>query len=165
MPSPKQRLEILHVLVGEMEHCLSDVQVQQLANATHGFVGSDLAALCNEAAFSSLRRYVSCRYPHDYLHRASSSYEDCSNSLMTSDCLEASTDMSKDYSDTTSSSITLLAFTLENCLSLHSKGTNQDDDEEELKVAFEDFESARMKVRPSAMREVWAITYLPSIYG
>ncbi|KAL6144654.1 hypothetical protein ACLB2K_055345 [Fragaria x ananassa] len=154
VPSPKQRLEILHVLVGEMEHFLSDVQVQQLANATHGFVGSDLAALCNEAAFSSLRRYVSCRYPHDYLHRASSTYEDCSNSLMTSDCLEASTDMSKDYSDTTSSSITHLAFTLENCLSLHSKGTNQDDDEEELKVAFEDFESARMKVRPSAMREV-----------
>ncbi|KAK9923455.1 hypothetical protein M0R45_031874 [Rubus argutus] len=116
VPSPKQRLEILHVLVGEMEHRLSDVQVHQLANATHGFVGSDLAALCNEAAFSSLRRYVNSRYPLDYLHRTSSTYEGCSNSLM---------------------------------------GTNPDDDiVEELKVAFEDFENARMKVRPSAMREV-----------
>ncbi|KAK9923454.1 hypothetical protein M0R45_031873 [Rubus argutus] len=62
VPSPKQRLEILHVLVCEMEHCLSNVQVHQLANATHGFVGSDLAALCNEVAFSSLRRYVNSRH-------------------------------------------------------------------------------------------------------
>ncbi|KAM5579130.1 calmodulin-interacting protein 111-like [Rosa sericea] len=155
VPSPKQRLEILHVLVGEMEHCLSDVQVQQLANATHGFVGSDLAALCNEAAFSSLRRYVNSRYPHDYLHRTSSTYEDCSNSLMVPDCLEDTTDTSRDYSDTASSSITHMAFSSENCLSVHLKGTNQDDDiEEELKVTIKDFESARMKVRPSAMREV-----------
>lgn len=158
MPSPKQRLEILHVLVSEMEHCLSDVQVQQLANATHGFVGSDLAALCNEAAFSSLRRYVNFRYPLDYLHRTASTYEGCSNSLMVSDCLEDATDMSRDYSDTASSSITHLAFSSENCSSVHLKGTNPDDDiEEELKVAFEDFENARMKVRPSAMREVWLI--------
>ncbi|XP_050380979.1 calmodulin-interacting protein 111 [Argentina anserina] len=155
VPSPRQRREILHVLVSEIEHRLSDVQVQELANATHGFVGSDLAALCNEAAFSSLRRYVSSKFPHGFTHRASNTYEDCSNSLMVSDCLKDTTDMSKDYSDTASSSITHLKVSSENWLSVDMKWTNQDNDiEEDLKVAYEDFKSARMKVRPSAMREV-----------
>jgi SpoVK/Ycf46/Vps4 family AAA+-type ATPase len=77
---------------------------------------------------------------------------------MVSDCLEDATDVSRDYSDTASSSIKHLAFSSENCSSVHLKGTNPDDDiVEELKVAFEDFENARMKVRPSAMREVWVI--------
>ena len=41
-----------------MENSLSDMQIQQLATVTHDFVGSDLAALCNEAALVCLRRYV-----------------------------------------------------------------------------------------------------------
>ncbi|BFG24437.1 hypothetical protein CerSpe_107110 [Prunus speciosa] len=123
VPSPNQRLEILNVLVSAMKHSLSDEQVQHLAIATHGFVGADLAALCNEAGFNCLKRSVKYKYSHDYLHQTSISHED---------------------------------------ISVHVKGTNANGDnflngiEEEcvLKVAFEDFEKARMRVGPSAMREV-----------
>ncbi|XP_021807884.1 calmodulin-interacting protein 111 isoform X2 [Prunus avium] len=123
VPSPNQRLEILNVLVSAMKHSLSDEQVQHLAIATHGFVGADLAALCNEAGFNCLKRSAKYKYYHDYLHQTSISHED---------------------------------------ISVHVKGTNANGDnflngiEEEcvLKVAFEDFEKARMRVGPSAMREV-----------
>lgn len=65
-----------------------------------------------------------------------------------------------DYSDSRSSSVSHLGFSLET--SLHLKGTNGDGDkflndiegECVLKVTFEDFEKARIRVRPSAMREV-----------
>ncbi|KAL6285654.1 hypothetical protein ACE6H2_010044 [Prunus campanulata] len=123
VPSPDQRLEILHVLVGAMEHSLSDEQVQDLANATYGFVGADLAALCTHASIDCLERHVKYKYSPDYLHQTSISHEE---------------------------------------ISVHEKGTNANGDnflngiEEEcvLKVTFEDFEKARMRVGPSAMREV-----------
>ncbi|KAJ8760126.1 hypothetical protein K2173_010982 [Erythroxylum novogranatense] len=57
VPSPLQRRDILNVLLSKKEHSLSDVQIQHLATVTHGFVGADLAALCNEAAMFCLRRY------------------------------------------------------------------------------------------------------------
>ncbi|CAN1245652.1 Calmodulin-interacting protein 111, partial [Linum grandiflorum] len=58
VPSPQQRLEIIHTLLGEMEHCISYSEAKDLAMATHGFVGADLAALCNEAALVCLRRFA-----------------------------------------------------------------------------------------------------------
>ncbi|KAL6984206.1 hypothetical protein U1Q18_017583 [Sarracenia purpurea var. burkii] len=85
-----------------MEHSLSETQVQNLATATHGFVGADLAALCNEAAFTCLRRYVDFK-------------------------------ISSDDSDSN------IAGVVEGYI---------------LKVTFEDFQKAKMKVKPSAMREV-----------
>ncbi|CBI32813.3 unnamed protein product, partial [Vitis vinifera] len=91
VPSPGQRYDILLNLLSEMENSLSDMQIQQLATVTHGFVGADLAALCNEAALVCLRRYVK-------------------SFIMEEECM--------------------------------------------LVVTFEDFEKARMKIRPSAMREV-----------
>ena len=41
-----------------LKHSLSDDQVASLAAAAHGFVGADLAALCNEAAMAALRRII-----------------------------------------------------------------------------------------------------------
>lgn len=160
MPSPKQRLEILQSLIGEMEQSLSYEQVQHLAIATHGFVGADLAALCNEAAFNCLRRYVKSKYSDDCLHQTSIADEDCSNGLNVPCFSKDTTDISMDYSDSRSSSVSHLGFSLE--ASLHLKGTNGDGDkflndiegECVLKVTFEDFEKARIRVRPSAMREV-----------
>ncbi|XP_020540501.1 calmodulin-interacting protein 111 isoform X4 [Jatropha curcas] len=38
VPSPRQRLNILNTLLDQMEHSLSDMQVQNLAVDTHGFV-------------------------------------------------------------------------------------------------------------------------------
>ena len=61
MPSPGQRLDILqHLLVG-VQHSLDDEDLKSIAQETHGFVGADLAALCNEAAFCALRRYISLK--------------------------------------------------------------------------------------------------------
>lgn len=148
MPSPKQRLEILLSLLGDMEHSLLDIQVENLAIATHGFVGADLAALCNEAALVCLRRYAKSRNSYDNLHGKCIPYEDCD--VVKSDCSKDTGYNVIDYLDSASSSI--------------SKGTGSDDnihevqhcvkDEFLLKVSFEDFEKAKMKVRPSAMREV-----------
>ncbi|XP_024534829.1 calmodulin-interacting protein 111 [Selaginella moellendorffii] len=90
VPTPKGRLEILQVHLSRLKHTLSSEDVQALASATHGFVGADLSALCNEAALGALRRHV-----HSKTESASS-----------------------------------------------------------LSVGREDFELAREKIRPSAMREV-----------
>ncbi|RLM92299.1 hypothetical protein C2845_PM08G18150 [Panicum miliaceum] len=61
VPSPGQRLDILqHLLIG-VQHSLDDEELKSIAQETHGFVGADLAALCNEAAFCALRRYISLK--------------------------------------------------------------------------------------------------------
>ena len=39
-------------------HSLSDSDIEEVAAAAHGYVGSDLAALVNEAALVALRRYL-----------------------------------------------------------------------------------------------------------
>jgi AAA family ATPase len=54
-------LDILqHLLIG-VQHSLDDEELKSIAQETHGFVGADLAALCNEAAFCALRRYISLK--------------------------------------------------------------------------------------------------------
>lgn len=166
MPSPKQRLDILLTLLGEMEHSLLDVQVEHLAMVTHGYVGADLAALCNEAALVCLRRYVKFKYScHDLDSRSTSvACKGCSDVITEgSDCLEVTRDISRDYADSATSSVSNLSVSSETRLSLPLKGTVPEhadhiidgvEEECRLRVAFEDFEKARIKVRPSAMREV-----------
>ncbi|GBG68646.1 hypothetical protein CBR_g3187 [Chara braunii] len=61
VPSPASRLEILQALLCRMPHTLTDADCRYLASATHGFVGADLAVLCNEAAISALRRIIKSR--------------------------------------------------------------------------------------------------------
>lgn len=161
MPSPKQRLDILLSLLSEMDHSLLDTQVQHLASVTHGFVGADLAALCNKAVLVCLNRYAKSRSA--YLHGASIAHEECSDVLTESNSLRDTRSIPRDYSDTASSAISNLAVSSQNLLSLLFKGTISDhihdiengiDKECMLKVTYEDFEKARMRVRPSAMREV-----------
>ncbi|ERM98152.1 hypothetical protein AMTR_s00095p00091200 [Amborella trichopoda] len=53
-----QRFEILQKILCGMSHSLIDTEIQYVASCTHGFVGADLPALCNEAALISLRRYI-----------------------------------------------------------------------------------------------------------
>ncbi|XP_051125837.1 calmodulin-interacting protein 111 isoform X2 [Andrographis paniculata] len=91
VPSSSQRSEILLALLSEMHHSLLDKNIEDLASITHGFVGADLAALCNEAAMVCLRQYAKSK----------------------------------------------------------EVGTKR-----ELIVTPEDFEKARVRIRPSAMREV-----------
>ena len=56
VPSKTGRLEILQIHTRGMP--LKDVNLEDYAARTHGFVGADLAALCREAAMFALRRVL-----------------------------------------------------------------------------------------------------------
>ncbi|XP_050205238.1 calmodulin-interacting protein 111 isoform X2 [Mercurialis annua] len=146
VPTPKQRLEILNALLSRMKHELSDLQVQQLAVATHGYVGADLAALCNEAALICLRQYAKYRKFHNNLHFIGSStvYETHFESMQKGSSYACE--------DSASSIPQALPASLEN--SITTSETIKVGGGNMLSFGFEDFEKARMKVRPSAMREV-----------
>ncbi|MGY5872120.1 MAG: CDC48 family AAA ATPase [Candidatus Thorarchaeota archaeon] len=55
VPDQKGRLEILQIHTRAMP-LQEDVELEQLASVTHGFVGADLSALAREAAMQALRR-------------------------------------------------------------------------------------------------------------
>lgn len=146
VPSPKQRLEILFSYLSQMEHTLSDAQIQQLAVSTHGFVGADLAALCNEAALSCLRHYDKLKKSREDSYARSIMKSVHSDGILeenTSDIVTSSPSNQRVQEDGDNNGDSI-------CLS--TDGLMKEDCT--LRIAFEDFENARMKVRPSAMREV-----------
>ncbi|MGA1820456.1 MAG: CDC48 family AAA ATPase [Thermoplasmatota archaeon] len=57
VPDRPSRVEILQVHTRNMP-LFSDVDLDELSDITHGFVGADLAALSREAAMKALRRYL-----------------------------------------------------------------------------------------------------------
>ncbi|MDH5806249.1 MAG: CDC48 family AAA ATPase [Candidatus Methanomethylicaceae archaeon] len=57
MPDKKARAEILQVHVRNMP-LDNDVNIEELAELTHGYSGADLAALAREAAIRALRRFL-----------------------------------------------------------------------------------------------------------
>ena len=57
VPDRKGRLEILQIHTRGMP-LAKDVNLEEIAAITHGFVGADLAALCREAAMRTLRRFL-----------------------------------------------------------------------------------------------------------
>jgi len=57
IPDRNGREEILHVHTRGMP-LADDVNLKEIANLTHGFVGADLATLCKEAAMHALRKVV-----------------------------------------------------------------------------------------------------------
>ncbi|KAK9825828.1 hypothetical protein WJX81_000622 [Elliptochloris bilobata] len=61
VPSPAARADILRVTLRRLRHALGNGEVAALAAAAHGFVGADLAALCEEAALVALRRAVAAK--------------------------------------------------------------------------------------------------------
>lgn len=154
VPSPKQRLEILLSLLSEVEHTLLEEDVHHLAGVTHGFVGADLASLCNEAALVCLRRYIRMTTNGSDHNLANIAHESCNgvaNSNFGAKCRE---DCSMNDLDDISSSISKLSFSSSNSgygLEVSEACAVGD---HLLKVTVEDFEKARIKVRPSAMREV-----------
>ena len=54
IPDPTGRLEILRIHTKNMK-LGDDVDLEQIASETHGYVGSDMAALCSEAAMQQIR--------------------------------------------------------------------------------------------------------------
>ena len=57
VPDKRGRKEILQVHTRNMP-LADDVNLDEIAEITHGFTGADLAALCKEAAMHALRRYL-----------------------------------------------------------------------------------------------------------
>jgi len=57
VPNKEGRLEILKIHTRNMP-LAKDVDLDELATATHGFVGADLEGLCKEAAMAALRRML-----------------------------------------------------------------------------------------------------------
>jgi transitional endoplasmic reticulum ATPase len=57
VPDREGRLEILRIHTQTMP-LAKDVDLMKIADATHGYVGADLKALCQEAAMITLRRLV-----------------------------------------------------------------------------------------------------------
>lgn len=54
IPDPTGRLEVLRIHTKNMK-LDDDVDLEQLASETHGYVGADLASLCSEAAMQQIR--------------------------------------------------------------------------------------------------------------
>ncbi|XP_056842781.1 calmodulin-interacting protein 111 [Raphanus sativus] len=165
VPSSAQRFDILRTILGGMRHSLSDTQLEQLAVGTHGFVGADLAALCCEAAFVCLRNHLDQESSSSNLTLeetpVTTAYE-CRGSESSTN----TTDVSSDGSDSASSCITVspstsvarhVSVVADNFRSSGSSCSEQmlsKGEEHTLSVGFEDFEKAKIKIRPSAMREV-----------
>ncbi|MEM0091607.1 MAG: CDC48 family AAA ATPase [Saccharolobus sp.] len=57
LPDKQGRLEILQIHTRNMP-LSNDVDLEKLADVTHGYTGADLAALVREAAMNALRRYL-----------------------------------------------------------------------------------------------------------
>jgi transitional endoplasmic reticulum ATPase len=57
VPDATGRLEILHIHTRNMK-LAEDVDLEAIADATHGFVGADLAQLCTEAALNCIREQL-----------------------------------------------------------------------------------------------------------
>ncbi len=57
VPDRSGRVEILQIHMRNMP-IAEDVNLEGLADRTHGFVGADINALCKEAAMKALRRYL-----------------------------------------------------------------------------------------------------------
>ncbi|XP_030047628.1 LOW QUALITY PROTEIN: ATPase family gene 2 protein homolog A [Microcaecilia unicolor] len=58
VPNAQDRLDILQKLLKRVPHSLASTELLQLADAAHGYVGADLAALCKEAGLNALRRVL-----------------------------------------------------------------------------------------------------------
>lgn len=166
MPSPEQRLDILHTLLSGIDHSISNVEIEALAAETHGFVGADLAALCNEAAMTSLRRHIKLTTSGRHFKDPCMRPNGFGSNMQASELHRKVDGLSVDLIDSLSSSLSELTVTAVpiSPISSHSESgnasidevnrTDTTEEETSLKVTADDFSKAKMKVRPSAMREV-----------
>ncbi len=86
IPDQKGRLQILQVYTRDMP-IDSNVDIQRLAELTHGYVGADLQSLCREAAMSALRKFfpqidfTNSKIPYQVIEQLSVTMEDFYSSL------------------------------------------------------------------------------------
>ena len=58
VPNKEGRNDILRCMLREIPHQLDDETLQSIASVTHGFVGADLKALCQEATMHAIYEHV-----------------------------------------------------------------------------------------------------------
>lgn len=56
VPTASDRTNILHILLHNVNHSLTAEDIVSVADAAHGYVGADLAAVCREAGLCALKR-------------------------------------------------------------------------------------------------------------
>ena len=111
VPTPSDRLEILQTHLRGLNHDLTEEYIVDLARRAHGFVGADIASLCQNAAMRALTRVI-----------------------------EKTSGRSSGVSDDVDGVARAIG--------------DIDISSRDERVIMEDFEHARVKVRPSALREV-----------
>jgi SpoVK/Ycf46/Vps4 family AAA+-type ATPase len=62
IPDAKSRLLILKALFKNIKHSVTDIQLETIANKTHGYVGADLSAICREAGLKAVKRVYKNSY-------------------------------------------------------------------------------------------------------
>ena len=160
VPTSKGRHEILKYLLCSMRHSLREGEILELAAGTHGFVGADLSSLCHEAALAALRRYMQ---PKQNLSSSSSTFASptkfqSNSSMVTSSHDNENNEVSPQSVNSSASGIGSLCTALES-VQLEFKESQGPEGldkfiEATLTVNLDDFEVAKTRVRPSAMREV-----------
>lgn len=139
-----------------MRHCLVEAEILELAAGTHGFVGADLSSLCHEAALAALRRSIKLK--PNLSSSASPTKSQSFNTMITSANDNEKHALPLERVDTPASDMGSLCTALESVQleSAVSQGSGDLDKIKEtiLTVNLDDFEVAKTRVRPSAMREV-----------
>lgn len=86
IPDAKSRYQIMEIHTRGMP-LTEDVDLERLAEITHGFTGADMAALCREAAMTSVRRifpridFDNITFPYELLDELIVSMEDFSAAM------------------------------------------------------------------------------------
>ena len=177
VPSAKGRHEILKHFLSKLKHNLQDPEVFELAAGTHGFVGADLSSLCHEAALATLRRHINWKQKSsntsstELSTSASIHLKNSNPDLMDSELsplmrMEVNTMSSpciEKEAITAGSTMGSLCTAFEG-VQIDTTSVSQElvvaeaNGDCELKVTMQDFEVAKTRVRPSAMREVGCFT-------
>lgn len=86
IPDQKGRLQILQVYTRDMP-LADNVNLEKLAELTHGYVGADLQSLCREAAMSTLRKcfpqinFTTSEIPYSVIEKLKVTMEDFYSSI------------------------------------------------------------------------------------
>jgi AAA family ATPase len=63
IPDAVGRKEIIDIMLTPMPHTLTPLDIQKLADRTHGFVGADLVSLIRESCSAAIQRFHTSRTP------------------------------------------------------------------------------------------------------
>lgn len=62
-PLPSERLQIFEKCLAKVPNCLPTGYLKRLSESCHGFVGADIAFLCNQASMNAFRSFVRAKLP------------------------------------------------------------------------------------------------------